>query len=164
MAEHIASGSGTAYPLIINADGSINVSGAAFVTAGSLAVQTVSQSGNFIIYENTLGIMYGTVFTSGITATFTNATSGTALQVVAAGAGSKIRVISYMGIAKSGADIVFKDNATELTGWKYLTTNTGWVSNYNPLGHFETAAGGSVCLISNSTGSVSGEMRYIRIV
>jgi hypothetical protein len=85
--------------------------------------------------------------------------------LVAATAGSKIRVLNVVLIAASAVTVAFQSGAggTALTGTMSLAANGGFAPGYDPHGHFETAAGSLLNLSLGSAVQVSGWIKYILV-
>lgn len=89
--------------------------------------------------------------------------AGDATIVAAGTATQKIRVLSFYLIVKTTAvDITFQSGTggTALTG--AMTPNSGVLFNgdWNPHGHFETAAGALLNLHQSATSQISGYLTY----
>jgi hypothetical protein len=82
--------------------------------------------------------------------------------IVAAVTGKKIRVLDMLLVAGGATTVRFESGAsgTALTGQMSLTTNTGFAAGFNPLGHFETAAGELLNMELGGAQTVDGWLVY----
>lgn len=94
---------------------------------------------------------------------FANATAGGDRQVVAAVAGSKIRVLSYSvsGAAGGAATATFKSATTAISALLSIAAN-GFVAESDNNGLFETAAGEALN-ITPATSTVGVRVTYILV-
>lgn len=136
------------------------------VTAGnaSLAALVADTSTPPIAYNTNL-IYAGTTALTPKFAAIAAATSGNN-TLVAAVTGKKIRVLAYKLTGSGAVNAKFQSGAggTDLTGLEYIAAAGGGVfAGFNPVGHFETAAG--VLLNINLSGSVAvgGHLTYVEI-
>lgn len=85
--------------------------------------------------------------------------------VVAAVAGKRIRVLSYMLVAAGAVTVRFESGAggTALSGQMSLAANGGAVANFNQGGWFQTAAGSLLNLELGGAVSVAGHLSYIEV-
>jgi hypothetical protein len=85
--------------------------------------------------------------------------------IVAAVTGKKLRVLSGYVHAAGAVLVRFESGAggTALTGQMSLAANAGVDLPYDPLGHFETAAGQLLNLELGSGVNVSGWINYIEV-
>lgn len=92
------------------------------------------------------------------------ATSGNN-TIVAAVTGKKIRVLSAFVVAAGAVTARFESGAdgTALTGQMSLAANGGFVLPFNPVGHFETAAGVLLNLELSGAVSVDGSVTYVEV-
>lgn len=90
------------------------------------------------------------------------ATSGDNTIVAAQGASNKIRVHQLVLVASGTVTVRFESGAsgTALTGQMTLTTNTGFVLPFSPVGWFETAANTLLNLELSAAQSVDGCLVY----
>jgi hypothetical protein len=86
-------------------------------------------------------------------------------EIVAAVTGKKIRVLSGCLVATGAVTVRFESGAggTALTGQMSLAANQDLVLGFDPLGHFETAAGQALNLELGGAVSVDGWLNYIEI-
>lgn len=91
--------------------------------------------------------------------------SGDNTLVAAAGAGVKIRVLAVAVVAAGDVDARFESGAsgTALTGVMDLTTNSGFVLPFNPMGWFETADNTLLNLELSGATSVAGCLTYVEV-
>jgi hypothetical protein len=92
-----------------------------------------------------------------------NAASGDNTIVAAAGAGVKIRVLSYVIVSGGTGNARFESAAggTALTGIMPLVANTGVSAGFNPAGWFETAD--NALLNLEATADMDGHLTYVEI-
>ncbi len=85
--------------------------------------------------------------------------------IVAAVTGKKIRVVALFVVAAGAVNVAFESGAggTALTGQMNLTTNSGFVLDYNPVGWFETASATLLNLELSGAISVDGALTYIEV-
>lgn len=85
--------------------------------------------------------------------------------LVAGVSSKKIRVLSLYLVAAGAVNVRFESGAsgTALSGQMNLTTNSGIVLPYNPLGHFETAAAALLNMELSGAVSVDGGLTYIEV-
>lgn len=85
--------------------------------------------------------------------------------IVAAIASTKIRVLAVVLVAAGAVTVRFESGAggTALTGQMSLAANGGFASGFNPVGHFETAAGSLLNLELSGAVSVDGWIVYQEI-
>lgn len=83
--------------------------------------------------------------------------------LVAAVAGKKIRVVSYVLVANGTVNVKFQSHVTptDLTGLLYLAANTGVSAGFNPVGWFESLAGEALDLNLSASIAVGGHLDYI---
>ncbi len=88
------------------------------------------------------------------------------IAAVAAVAGKKIRVIQWR-LSNNGAaacTIKWQSASTDLTGPMSLANDVAGISGeYNPDGHFETAAGEALNLAQSGTEALGGYGCYIEV-
>ena len=92
-----------------------------------------------------------------------NAASGSTTTIVAATAGSTVRVVALYLVANIAGTIVFQDGAggTNLTGIISLPATGGFALQYCPVGWFETQTVNTVLNASVATSTaVSGGIVY----
>lgn len=91
--------------------------------------------------------------------------SGDNTLVAAAGAGVKIRVLAVALVAAGDVLARFESGAsgTALTGQMDLTTNSGFVLPFNPMGWFETADNALLNLELDGGVSVAGCLTYVEV-
>lgn len=85
--------------------------------------------------------------------------------IVTAVTGKKIRVHALFMVAAGAVNARFESgtNGTALTGQMNLTTNSGFVLDYNPLGWFETTAAVLLNLELSGATSVDGSLTYSEV-
>jgi len=85
--------------------------------------------------------------------------------LVSAVASKKIRVLSLVLIADDEVDVRFESGAsgTALSGQMALTTNTGFVLPFNPVGWFETASNTLLNLELSDAVGVNGCLTYVEV-
>lgn len=85
--------------------------------------------------------------------------------LVAAVSGKKLRVLAYNIISNGSVNAKFQSGAsgTDLTGLKYLTSNSGICAPFNPVGWFETAANTLLNLNLSGAVAVGGELVYVEV-
>lgn len=90
-----------------------------------------------------------------------DATSGNN-TIVDAVAGKKIRVYDVVLIAADAMTVRFESGAggTALTGQMTVGAGSGFAPGFNPMGHFETAAGDLLNLELSSAVSADGWLMY----
>lgn len=91
--------------------------------------------------------------------------SGT-FEVVAAVSGKRIRVLSWY-LSNSGAaacTVKWQSAAVDLTGPLSLANDVaGSVAQFNPAGHFQTAAGAALNITQSGTEQLGGYGSYIEM-
>lgn len=85
--------------------------------------------------------------------------------LIAAVTDKKIRILSVFLIAAGAVNVRFESDTggTALTGQMNLTTNSGFVLPYNPVGHMETVAGELLNLELSGAVSVDGAISYVEV-
>lgn len=83
--------------------------------------------------------------------------------IVAAVAGKKIRVLSYMFISSGTVTAKWQSSGTDVSGAMAFIANTGVSSGYNPKGHFETVTEEALEINQNSTAVLAGHLNYIEV-
>ena len=85
--------------------------------------------------------------------------------IVAAVTSKKIRVTSLWLVSAGTVNVRFESGAsgTALTGQANLVANSGFVLGFNPVGHFETAAGVLLNLELSGNVSVDGSLTYVEV-
>jgi hypothetical protein len=85
--------------------------------------------------------------------------------LVAAVTGKKIRVLDIVLISAGAMTIRFESGAsgTALTGQMTVAAGTGFAPGYNPLGHFETAAGALLNMELSAGTSADGWLVYVEV-
>jgi hypothetical protein len=85
--------------------------------------------------------------------------------LVAAVAGKKIRVLSYILMAAGAVNVRFRSAAaSNLTGLKYFAAaGGGLVAPFNQLGWFETTVGEALTLNLSAPIAVGGELVYVEV-
>lgn len=85
--------------------------------------------------------------------------------LVAAVTDKKIRVLAAFMVAAGGVNARFESGAggTALSGQMNLTTNSGFVLPFNPVGWFETAASTLLNLELSGATSVDGSLVYVEV-
>lgn len=104
-------------------------------------------------------------------ATIEVATSNTSTvsTLISSVTGVRIRVVSYTVVSNATGEFKFQSNAsTDLTGFIPVASYGGVVSNFNPVGLFETSAGEGLSLRFNpdtaaSGNKISGHLTYIEV-
>lgn len=93
-----------------------------------------------------------------------HATSGDN-TIVSAVASKKIRVLACFLVASGSVNARFESGAsgTALTGQMNLTTNSGFVLPFNPVGWFETASNTLLNLELSGAVSVDGSIVYVEV-
>jgi len=95
-------------------------------------------------------------------AKFTTSTATANVEVVAAVAGKKIRVLAAAINADGDVDVHFRSASTAITGTRYIPSSgggSGW--SYTPLGRFETATGEALNVYLSAAIATSGEITYV---
>lgn len=82
------------------------------------------------------------------------------VEVVAAVAGKKIRVISFTIVSTSANVVTFRSANTAKTGAMALAANGTLSVAFSPVGHFETVAGEALNILLGSAAQVSGILTY----
>lgn len=85
--------------------------------------------------------------------------------IVAAVTGKKIRVIQFKLSSSGTVNWKWQSGAgvTDLTGLTYAVANTLEAGIYNPVGHFETAAGSLLNLNLSAATAVGGYVVYVEV-
>jgi hypothetical protein len=82
-------------------------------------------------------------------------------EIVAAVAGKKIRLLSYVLMASAAVNAKWQSNATDITGLKYfVAAGGGIVAPHNPAGWCETVAGEKLDLNLSGAVPIGGEITY----
>jgi hypothetical protein len=89
--------------------------------------------------------------------------AGNGDNTIVPAAGGKIRVLALFMVATAAVNVRFESGAsgTALTGQMNLTTNSGFVLPYNPVGWFETDSSALLNLELSGAVSVDGSLTYI---
>ena len=97
-----------------------------------------------------------------LSAAIVGSATGDNTIVAAAGAGKKIRVLSYVIVAKATTTARWESGAggTALTGQMTLVANNVVPSGFNPYGHFETAAN-TLLNLETSADGLYGHVAYV---
>lgn len=113
---------------------------------------------------DTSQIMNGTTSLTPKYAVIDAATSGDN-TLVSAVSSKKIRVLACFMVAAGDLTARFEDGAsgTALTGQMNLTTNSGFVLPFNPVGWFETSATTLLNLELSAATSVDGSLVYVEV-
>jgi hypothetical protein len=117
---------------------------------------------NISAADQTDAIYNGTTSITPKFATIDEASSGDN-QVVAAVAGKKIRVLSYVIVSSAANTCTWRDGTSPISGGMSLAANGGVSAPYNPLGHFETTANTTLNLNLSAAQSVDGHLTYIEV-
>ena len=81
--------------------------------------------------------------------------------VVAAVPGKKIRVVSFWIIVDAATAVTWQNGTTDITGAAPLAINGGWVVDFSPVGHFETAVGAALNIeLGTSSANAKGSVNY----
>lgn len=109
--------------------------------------------------------LYDTLPTQGIKRAIIDAASSGDNTIVAAVTGKKIRVYQLVVVSAGTVTTRWESGAsgTALTGQMTLAVNTGYAPPFNPVGHFETAAGQLLNLELSAAVSVDGWLIYAEI-
>jgi threonine synthase len=83
--------------------------------------------------------------------------------LLAAVAGKKIRVLSYVLVATTAVTAKFQNGATDISGAMPLGATGVLVAPMNILGHFETAVNAALNLTLGSAVAVAGHLTYIEV-
>jgi hypothetical protein len=85
--------------------------------------------------------------------------------LVAAVTGKRIRVLDIVVISAGTMTIRFESGAsgTALTGQMTTAAGTGFAPGYNPVGHFETAAGQLLNMELSAATSADGWLVYVLV-
>lgn len=85
--------------------------------------------------------------------------------LIAAVTGKRIRVYQVLLVAAGTVTLKFQSGAggTDLTGAMALATSVGFSSGWNPVGHFETAAGALLNASLGGAVSVAGWIVYAEV-
>ncbi len=82
--------------------------------------------------------------------------------IVAAVAGRRIRVLSYVLIGAGSATATFQSGGgTPLTGPLPLAAQSGVSAGFSPVGHFQSAPGESIALLLSAATAVAGHLAYL---
>lgn len=113
---------------------------------------------------STSAIMSGTTALTPKFAIIDAATSGDN-TLVSAVVGAKVRVLACFMVAAGAVNARFESGAggTALSGQMNLTTNSGFVLPFNPVGWFETAANTLLNLELSGAVSVDGSLVYVEV-
>jgi hypothetical protein len=105
----------------------------------------------------------GTIVTPKYAVISTSSSGDTTL--VAAVALKKIRVVSYHFICSGTVGVKFQSGTGggALTGVMEFTAQTGIAPGFNPLGHFESAAGVLLAINLSAAVAVRGVLTYLEI-
>lgn len=151
---------------------------------GSATIRVVETGNDAVTYIanavtlNTGAALIGQVSASNETSTVFNgataltplfativASSSGATSLVAAVTSKRIRVLAAYLTANGGVNVKFQSHVTptDLTGLAYLTTNTGFVLPYNPLGWFQTVSGEQLDINLSGSIAVGGTIVYVTV-
>lgn len=135
-----------------------NVDLASAIPAGTNLIGSVAAQ------LSTSAIMSGTTALTPKFAIIDAATSGDN-TLVSAVVGAKVRVLACFMVAAGAVNARFESGAagTALTGQMNLTTNSGFVLPFNPVGWFETAANTLLNLELSGAVSVDGSLVYVEV-
>lgn len=83
-------------------------------------------------------------------------------ELVAAVAGKKIRVYNIVLVSAGSMTVRFESGAggTALTGQMNVVAGSGFAPGFDPMGHFETAAGAALNLELSAATSADGWLTY----
>ena len=126
--------------------------------------QRTTPSDTQIVSGNTSSLYDGATALPPKFAIIDAATSGDN-TLVAGVASKKIRVLAAFMVAAGAVNARFESGAsgTALTGQMNLTTNSGFVLPFNPIGWFETAAAALLNLELSGAVSVDGALTYVEV-
>lgn len=84
-------------------------------------------------------------------------------QIVAAVAGKKIRVVSYVLVCSVAETVTWRSGSSpNLTGGMSFAAQAGVSSHYCPLGLFQTASGSALNLVLTTGGNiVAGHLVFV---
>jgi hypothetical protein len=141
-------------------DGKITAcnTGAVVLTAGTSLIGKAS------VGQDTSTIYNGTTALTPVFVAISASSNGNN-TLVAADATKKIRVLSVTLVSAGTVNITFQSAAggTGLSGAIPLVANSGFVANFSPIGHFETAANQSLNLNLSAGVAVTGFMTYVLV-
>jgi hypothetical protein len=84
--------------------------------------------------------------------------------IVSSVASKKLRVLAYTLMASGSVNAKWRSNTTDKTGLLYLAgAGYGASPPFNPLGHFETAAGEALNLNLSGATAVGGHLTYVEV-
>lgn len=174
-----------------NASGICNVSAvtnyrirATATWTGSATIRIVETGNDAVTYIanavtlNTGAALIGQVSASNETSTVFNgataltplfativASSSGATSLVSSVSSKRIRVLAAYLTASGAVNVKFQSHVTptDLTGLAYLTTNTGFVLPYNPLGWFQTVSGEQLDINLSGSVAVGGTIVYVTV-
>jgi len=90
--------------------------------------------------------------------------AATQQQQVAAVAGKKIRVLSYVLTSQGANNLAFRSAANDITGLlAFAASGEKVAAPFNPAGHFETVAGEALNTISSGAVIMGGHVAYILV-
>ncbi len=94
-----------------------------------------------------------------------NGDNTTAVEIVAAVAGKKIRVLSYVLSVSAATTMLWQSASTAKSGAIHFvgTALVPYSSGYNPAGHLETAVAEALNLKSSANVSFDGHVCYIEV-
>lgn len=154
-AASLAGTDGDYHPLLVDSQGRLH-SAVGSIPAAARVTDTISAA------IATDAIMQNLTARTPAYAVIDAATSGDNTIVSAQGASNKIRVYAAFLVATGAVNVRFESGAggTALTGQMALSTNTGFVLPFNPLGWFETAANTLLNLELSGATSVDGALTW----
>lgn len=91
-----------------------------------------------------------------------SASSSSTITIQAAEASARMRVLSYVLVAKATTSVDFRSSTTPLTGMMEFDSKSGVSSGLNQYGHFQTATGQPL-IITTGAGAVAGHITYVKV-
>jgi hypothetical protein len=91
-----------------------------------------------------------------------SASSSSTVTLQAAQASARMRVLSYVLNAKATTSVQFGSSTTPLTGMMEFDKYGGAAAGFNPVGHFQTATGQPLTIITGA-GAVAGHVTIVPV-
>lgn len=102
--------------------------------------------------------------TTVLTPKFAKIDTATSADLIALVSSKKLRIISGFLTVAADTTIKFQSGgSTDLTGAMTVKAGGGFVWNFNPTGHFETASGAKLNMVLGTAVQVSGGLTYVEV-
>lgn len=91
-----------------------------------------------------------------------SASSSSTVTLAAAQASAKMRVLGYTLVLTTTGSVAFGSSTTPITGQMQFDAKSGVAAPFNPLGHFQTATGQPLTIITGA-GAAAGHLVYVPV-